>query len=160
MIRKLYFLSFLVSSVALCAALLMEHLLEADPCPLCLLSRAIILLLAIFSVVPLLHNPQKQRTRMIYSGIASLFALSGIMISLRHIWIQNLPPEKVPACGPGIDYLLKVLPPSEVLTHIFNGSGECADVQVQFLGASLPVWTLGLFIFILGLWIFSGIKKG
>ena len=42
--------------------------------------------------------------------------------------------------------MLDALPMTQFLDTILNGSGECADIQWQFLGFTLPEVTLGLFV--------------
>ncbi|MDH3908908.1 MAG: disulfide bond formation protein B, partial [Gammaproteobacteria bacterium] len=59
-----------------------------------------------------------------------------------HAWLQQLPPDKVPSCGPGLDYMLETLPFTDVLSTVFTGSGECAEIVWQFLGLSMPAWVL------------------
>ena len=72
--------------------------------------------------------------------------LLGIAVAGRHVWLQNLPEDQVPECGPGLDYMLEAFPLSETLSMVFTGSGECAEVQWTFLGLSIPGWTLLVFI--------------
>jgi len=87
------------------------------PCPLCILDR-----------------------------LAALLSLTGIGICARHIWLQNLPKDQVPECGAGFWYMLDTMPALGFLDTILNGSGECADIQWQFLGLSIPELTLILFV--------------
>ena len=72
--------------------------------------------------------------------------LVGAAIAARHVWIQNLPPDQVPECGPTLDYMLEVFPLGEALTMVFTGSGECAEVLWTFLGLSMPAWALLCFL--------------
>jgi disulfide bond formation protein DsbB len=69
----------------------------------------------------------------------------GTVVAGRHVWLQNLPEDQVPECGPGIEYLLDAFPLMEALSLVFRGSGECADVQWVFLGLTIPGWTLVVF---------------
>jgi disulfide bond formation protein DsbB len=69
-----------------------------------------------------------------------LATLSGAGVAGWHVWIQHLPPDQIPSCGPGLDYMLDNLPLSDVLKMVFGGSGECAEVVWQFLGLSMPAW--------------------
>ena len=64
----------------------------------------------------------------------------GATVSARQVWLQNLPPDQVPACGPGFDYIMDVFPLGEALAMVFEGSGECAEVVWRFLGLSMPAW--------------------
>lgn len=121
-----------------------------EPCPLCILDRAVVIGLGAVFLLGLVHNPA-QTGRRVYAIIASLLSLTGIGICLRHIWLQNLPADQVPECGAGFWYMLDSMPLLQFMDTILNGSGECADIQWQFLGLSIPEWTLALFIVFLGL---------
>ena len=37
--------------------------------------------------------------------------------AMRHVWLQSLPPGEVPACGPGLNYMLETLPFTDVLVE-------------------------------------------
>lgn len=67
----------------------------------------------------------------------------------RHVWLQHLPPDQVPSCGPGLNYLIDALPMKTVLQEVLSGSGECAAIDWTFLGQSLPVWSLAYFLLLL-----------
>jgi disulfide bond formation protein DsbB len=71
-------------------------------------------------------------------------------VAARHVWLQNLPKDQVPSCGPGLDYWVDTLPLKAVFENVLKGSGECAMVDWTFLGQSLPVWSL-LFFSVLAL---------
>ena len=77
-----------------------------------------------------------------YAVLLGLAAIGGGSVAARHAWLQQLPPDKVPSCGPGLDYMLDTLPFTEVLSKVFRGSGECAEIVWQFLGLSMPGWVL------------------
>ena len=92
-----------------------------------------------------IHNPGCTG-RKIYSISAAICALLGASISTRHVWLQNLPPEEVPECGPGLAYIFENFPLTETLKLMLNGTGECAEVLWTFLGLSIPGWTLVAFL--------------
>jgi len=73
-------------------------------------------------------------------------AIVGAGIAARHVWLQHLPPDQVPECGPGLNYMLQSFPFSKALSMVLKGSGECAKVGWRFLGLSIPQWTLLFFI--------------
>lgn len=123
---------------------------ELEPCPLCISQRIAILVTGIVFLFAAMHNP-KQRGRRIYSVLGTITALFGAGISTRHVWLQNMPPEDVPECGPGLEYIFENFPLSETIKLMLNGTGECADVLWTFLGLSIPAWTLLAFIFLAGL---------
>jgi disulfide bond formation protein DsbB len=92
--------------------------------------------------------------RIVYAGLIGLVAAIGAAIAGRHVWLQNLPAEQVPACGPGLDYIIDSFPLSDALRLVFTGSGECATADWHFLGLSMPAWVLICLVplGVLGVW--------
>ena len=87
-------------------------------------------------------NPFKR----FYAFLGSLSIVWSAGVAARHVWLQSLPPDQVPSCGPGLDYWLDTLPLRAVFEQVLTGSGECALVDWTFLGQSLPVWSLVFFV--------------
>lgn len=130
------------------AVIYLQQQLGLDPCPLCLASRLIVIGIGLLFLLAWLHNPQQFGQRF-YALLGGLLGLAGIGLNLRHIWLQNLPAEKVPECGPGLEYLLQNFPLQDALSTLLQGSGECAKVQWSLMGMSLPQLTLVLFVALL-----------
>lgn len=120
----------------------MEYL---EPCPLCILDRAVVIGLGIVFLLALIQNPATVGRR-IYAVLAGLLSITGIAICARHIWLQNLPADQVPECGAGFWYMLDTMPLLGFLDTLFNGSGECASIQWTLAGFTLPELTMGVFI--------------
>lgn len=118
---------------------------DLEPCPLCISQRIFILAAGIVFALAAVHNPSSLG-RKIYAIIGVIVCLLGASVSTRHIWLQNLPPESVPECGPGLEYVFEHFPLSETVKLMLNGTGECADVLWTFLGLSIPGWTLVAFL--------------
>jgi disulfide bond formation protein DsbB len=116
-----------------------------EPCPLCILDRGVVIGLGAVFLLFLMHRPGVIGRR-IYATLATLLSLTGIGISARHVWLQNLPPDQVPECGAGFWHNLDTLPFNQFVDTLFNGSGECAEIQWQFAGLSIPQLTLILFV--------------
>lgn len=137
------------------SALYMEHRMDMDPCPLCIFQRVSVLAAGLFLLIGILIAGSRTGAR-ICAVLTGLAALSGIGLAGRHVWLQHLPADQVPQCGPGLDYLLDVFPWQEVVSKVLSGSGECAEVSWLFLGLSIPEWTLiafiGLFFWALLIW--------
>ncbi|MEC7369108.1 MAG: disulfide bond formation protein B [Pseudomonadota bacterium] len=131
-------------------ALLMEHQLGLEPCPLCILQRLAVILCGCTAFLAAIHAPRQQGIN-IYRRVFILTALIGSAISIRHLWLQSLPAEKVPACGPGLDYLLDVFPLTEVLSMVLSGDGSCAEVTWSFIGLTIPGWTLIAFLLLIAI---------
>tara|TARA_B100000446_G_C10408867_1_gene290254 strand:+ start:335 stop:634 length:300 start_codon:yes stop_codon:yes gene_type:complete len=78
--------------------------------------------------------------------VASAIILIGSSLSIRQLYLQSLPNDLVPTCGPDLEYLLETLPVLEVLLIAIKGDGNCAEVLWSFLGISIPGWLLIAFI--------------
>lgn len=116
-----------------------------EPCPLCIFQRVAFIAVFVVCLAAAIHGPTGIGRR-IYGGLAFLAAAVGAGIATRHVWLQNLPADQVPACGPGLDYLMEAFPLAEVVRLAFTGSGECAEIDWVFLGLSMPAWTLVWFV--------------
>ena len=136
----------------------LEGILYLEPCPLCMVDRAILVLIGLIALIALMHNSSGIMLWM-YTGLGSLFAGLGIAVSARHIWLQGLPPDQVPECGPDLSYMLDVFPLAEVIKKVLSGSGQCAEVSWTFLGLTIPQQTLLLFILLLVMIIFAHIMQ-
>ncbi len=119
------------------------------PCPLCIFQRLALLAVGLVFLAATLHHPQDWGAK-VYGALIGLVAVIGAAIATRHVWLQHLPPEEAPRCGPGLDYMLQTMPLNETLREVLTGSGECAEVDWTLLGFSIPEWTLLLFIVLTG----------
>lgn len=116
-----------------------------DPCPLCVFQRIGFMGMALFAALAAVHNPARTGRR-IYGVLTALCAAFGAGVAGRHVWLQSLPADQVPECGPGLNYMLETMPLTEALSKVFLGSGSCAEVHWTFLGLSMPGWTLVWFV--------------
>jgi len=139
--RQLNLAGFLACAGMMTFAVYAEHYLLLMPCPLCVFQRMAVIALGAVFLLAVLHNPASWGRRA-YAVLMLAAAGGGLGVAGRHVWLQNLPPDKVPACGAGYDYLMDTLPFAEALRVIFSGSGECATVDWQFLGLSMPAWVI------------------
>jgi len=128
--------------------------LGLDPCPLCVVDRLAFATAGVVFLLAALHGPGVTGGR-VYAGISLLPLALGISSASRHVWLQHLPENQVPACGPGLEYILENFPLRRALDLVLRGSGSCAEVHWRFLGLSIPEWTLTLFILlgIFALWL-------
>ena len=138
-----------IASLVLCAiilsvALYMEFAMGMDPCMLCMSQRFIYVGIAFVSLLGAMHNPIFGGHRR-YAAVITVLAIGGIGLATRQLYLQSLPEELVPACGPSFSYMVEAFPFTEVLVAMVKGSGSCAEVQWSFLGLSIPGWSLVLF---------------
>jgi len=153
--RTLYLIGFIDCLLLISYALYSEHVLGLEPCPLCVFQRIAVTLVGFIFLALAAFVPKTSNTKIITSILITITSLSGVIIAGRHVWLQNLPPDKVPGCGPGLDFMLSTFPLSEVFEMVFTGSGECANVDWSFLSLSMPAWVMILLALIgyYGVWI-------
>lgn len=141
-----YFLLLLLACSALIAtALYFQFGAGLEPCPLCISQRIMVIAVGLVMLAAVLHRPGQTGTR-VYAILGCLVALAGASISARHVWLQHLPAEQVPDCGPGLEYMLRYLPIGETLKAMLTGTGDCAKVEWSLLGFSMPAWVLISFL--------------
>ena len=123
------------------AAVFIEPFKSMDACPMCMMQRVMFIFVAVFSLIACIHAPKKWGQK-IYAVLTGLAAGVGAGVAIRQLWLQQLPEDRVPACGPGLDYMLEVFPLLEVIELALRGSGDCAKVQWTFMSISIPGWSL------------------
>ncbi len=143
--RLLNLLGFLGCIFGLLFALYLQHYRGYEPCPFCIFQRVAMLATGLVFLAAAIHGP-KAGGQWVYVFLSSMAALVGAGIAARHVWLQSLPPDQVPACGPTLDYLMDMMPLQEVVSTVLKGDGNCAKIDAQWLGISLPGWTLIAFI--------------
>lgn len=148
---RLYFLfAFLFSLGLLSMAVYFQFIEGLEPCPLCISQRIMVLAVAVLMLAAFLHNPGPAGVR-IYALCGGVTALAGASVSGRHVWLQHLPADEVPACGPGLEYMFKNFPLGDTLRAMLTGTGDCAQVDWTLLGLSMPFWVLLCFLLLAGL---------
>ncbi len=143
--RWLSLAGFVACAGGMAFALYLEHFRHYEPCPMCILQRIAMIAAGGVFLVGALHGP-RGAARWVYAAISGLASMGGAGVAARHVWLQSLPPDQVPACGPTLDYLLDMLPVMEVVTMVLKGDGNCAKIDAAWLGISLPGWTLIAFV--------------
>jgi protein dithiol:quinone oxidoreductase len=118
---------------------------ELEPCPLCVFQRLAYMGIIMIGLIAAAHGPRLSGAAAYYSIIA-LIALIGATIAARQTWLQHLPEDRVPECGPGLDFMLEAFPLGETVRKVFQGSGECAKVDWTFLSFSIAEWSLLWFL--------------
>jgi disulfide bond formation protein DsbB len=147
--RRANLLGFLACAGLMGYALFAQFQEHLDPCLLCIFQRVGVIALGLLFLAAFLHHPRNWGAK-VYGGLMLLAAAAGSVASIRHIYMQHLPPELAPPCGPGFGYLFAHLPFSQFLVKAFTGSADCSIVTWSFLGLTMPEWVLIWFV-ILGL---------
>lgn len=148
-----------------CAALIgtayyMEHVMRLEPCHLCIMQRVFFWGTGLVALAGFIHNPQT-RGRKIYGFSTAALALAGSGFAIRQIYLQHLPKDQVPACGPSLSYMLEEFPLQEVIKAMFSGDGNCAEVQWQdpILHLSIAELSLVAFGMLIAAGLFQALRK-
>lgn len=158
--RTFYFLGAIACFGAIGYALYVQYHMLMQPCPLCILQRVAFAGAGVFFVIGALHAPKSRAWRRFHAALVSSCALAGLLIAGRHVAIQLAPSDASSFCsGMDLNYMLDAMPLRDVLMTVLKGSGECAKIDWTFLGFSMPMWTVLLYIGVIALAIFPANRK-
>jgi len=149
--RILFGLTALIAAALIGAALLVQRIDDLEPCPLCILQRYAFLLLAIFAALAAVLPGRASGPSAL---LALLSGLCGAGVAAWHVRLQLFPPEQS-SCGPSLQYLLTNLPLGRALPRIFQGYGDCTQIDWTFLKLSMPAWALIWFVVLSATLIFT-----
>lgn len=148
--RFAYLLGLLIVAGILATGFYLEYVEGIMPCPLCTLQRICFGVCGVLFLIGLLAY--RSRIAIFFINLFSvLFAGSGLILAGRQIWIQANPSLATGECGVSLNYMLNVLPLSDVIQRIFSGSTECSQRGWEFLRLNIPEWSVIFFsLFLLG----------
>jgi len=148
--RAAYATVALVSFGLIGSALVLQHAVGLDPCPLCIFQRMAYFALALFALIAASLSP---RTASRWFGLLALVsALAGVGIAGRHVWLQMNPQGM--SCGPGLEAMLENFPLTDVLPKVFRGSGDCSESAWTLLGLTIADWSLLWFVILSAVTVF------
>ncbi len=159
--RLLTLLPFITCAGLLAYALYVEHVMFLMPCNLCILQRVVFVAIGVLFLIGA-FKPVQGWGRKLLGLLLLVSSAAGIALAGRHVWMQGLPPELVPDCGPSLQMMMENSSIWNAVSSVLSASGNCADIQWEFWGMSMPTWTLicfiGLFIYTI-LWMFIKIRS-
>ena len=155
--RQIHLIIFILVGSLLGYAAYSMKVLGLEACTLCITQQFFYCLIGVTAFIAFLHNPYPFLSQ-IYSVLISISSIAGIWISGRQVWLQGLPEDEVPLCGPPLEYIIDVFPFADVINALFMGDGNCAEIPWKFLGLSMAGWSLVWFLVIFFLSILA-IKK-
>ena len=138
--RQIYLIIFLAVGGLIGYAAYSIKILGLEPCPLCITQQFFYSIVGITAFIAFNHNPVEIISRF-YAGIIFLASAAGIWVAGRQVWLQSLPEDEVPLCGPPLEYIFEVFPFGDLLNALFIGDGNCAEITWQFLGLSMAGWS-------------------
>ena len=132
---------------AACVAMLafglyLQHSVGLEPCPMCIVQRYALILVAVFAGLASVRG--QQGWWMGWSGAALLASGFGAFTAARQSWLQWFPPE-TSMCGRDFYGMIENYPMRRAIPMIFKGSGDCAAVDWTFLGGSIANWSFVCF---------------
>jgi len=143
---KMLCLTGVITCVALLAsAYYFQFTLDMEPCPLCIMQRVATLMVALGCLMGF-FLVEKPLGLLIASAWTLLSSFFGIYLAYHHNWLQSLPADQVPSCGPSLEYMLDAFPIMEIMTVLLRGNGNCAEVSWSLAGISMPGWLLVFFV--------------
>ena len=122
-----------------------ENSLKLEPCYLCMIQRGIVIVIGMICVLAAMHNPRKFGQR-VYASLSIAMVTIGIYFSGKQLWLQSLPESQVPSCGIPVEQLFDNFSITEAVTMLLIGDGNCAEVQWQLMGFSMPAWVMVCFV--------------
>ena len=157
--RKLNLMIFVACTSIIAIALYMEHVMLLQPCGLCITQRVFVILVGLFCLASPIHNPDEKVVKNYALGAAAM-CVGGAYFAGRQIWLQHLPEDQVPACGPGLSYIMENFPMMDMLSFLLKGDGNCAEVSWRFLGLlSIAELSMLGFIGLISLCLFQAFRK-
>lgn len=138
----------LLALVALgCVALLafglyLQHVVGLEPCPMCIVQRYVLVLVAVVSGLTALTS--KRPLLLAGSGLLVLLSGFGAFVAARQSFLQWYPPE-IASCGRDFYGMIETFPLKRAIPMIFKGSGDCSAVDWTFLGGSIANWSFVCF---------------
>jgi disulfide bond formation protein DsbB len=156
--RMLFLGIFLFCCGLMAVGYIMQYVYDMEPCPLCMTQRVFIVFAGLVALLATVHNPASRGTT-VYGFMTSLMAAMGASFSIRQLYLQSLPADLAPACGPSVEYILETFPLSKALQIMLKGDGNCAEVLWTFMGISIPGWTLVAFVMIICAGLYAALRR-
>lgn len=141
---KVNLIGFALASLAIVVSIFLQLHYHIAPCPLCIIQRLLMVFIAVLFLIATLHTPQPLGRR-IFGSVLCIFSLLGVAVASWQVWLQHLPPDKAPACGASLDYMLHNLPFYEMAQLVLKGTADCARVNWSFLGISMAQMSIAIF---------------
>lgn len=146
--RWVWLAVFLIIAGLLSYGYYLQFVKYLDPCPLCITQRFFYYGIAIMALIGVFTYRSWKAQRLV-GLLAAASAIGGIVTAGRQVWLQHLPADQVPECGPGLQFWLENMPFMRTLELLFKGDGNCAEVNWRFLGLSIAEWSLAWFVIFL-----------
>ncbi len=146
----LYKTNLLISFFALFGSLFFQYVMNYAPCTLCLLQRFCFTSILIVALLSIYMKGKK----LLFHILNFLFITSGILLSLRQVYLQRFATSDSMLCEPQELKSVYEMTLSEIFRNIYSGTTSCSEINYYLLGLSLAEWSFVIFILLLTLNIF------
>lgn len=116
----------------------LQHVVGLEPCPMCVVQRYALILVAVFAAIGAASGGRV--VRFVAMLLALVAAIGGAYTAASQSWLQWYPPEVV-TCGRDIYGMIETFPLQRALPMIFRGAGDCSQIDWTFLGLSIANWS-------------------
>jgi disulfide bond formation protein DsbB len=123
--------------------LYLQHVVGLEPCPMCIVQRYVMVLIALVAGVG--ARLSGRQTCLFVGGLLTVLSVSGAYVAARQSWLQWYPPEVV-SCGRDFYGMIETFPLKRAIPMIFKGGGDCSVVDWTFLGGSIANWSFVCFV--------------
>ena len=122
------------------AALFFQYVLELKPCIMCIYQRVAIWAIFFAGVIGYFGH-QWVLTRILSYALWGTGAIWGLLIALEHVEMQTSAMSFLFGCE-FVPNFPEWAPLHEWLPALFAATGDCGDINWQFLGYSMPQWMI------------------
>ncbi len=136
--RRAYALICLACVAMLFFGLYLQHVVGLEPCPMCIVQRYALILVALFAALGAFTS--KKGMQVTGGVLLLLTALAGGYTAAQQSWLQWYPPEVV-SCGRDFYGMIETFPLKRALPMIFRGGGDCSQIDWTFLKLSIANWS-------------------
>ena len=143
--RRVWLLVCLGCIGLLAFGLYLQHVVGLEPCPMCIVQRYALVLVAIIAGVVSASGKKSLQVGGVF--LVLLVAGFGAFVAARQSFLQWYPPE-VATCGRDLYGMIETFPLKRAIPMIFKGSGDCTKIDWTFLGGSIANWSFICFVVI------------
>ena len=123
--------------------LYLQHVVGLEPCPMCIVQRYALVLVALFT--GLAGAFRNVGLRVVGGLLALVAAVGGAYTAASQSWLQWYPPEVV-SCGRDLYGMIETFPLKRALPMIFRGGGDCSKIDWTLFGLTLANWSFIAFV--------------
>lgn len=117
-------------------ALFFQYQMGLEPCIMCIYQRTAMLGLLIAGIIGTInpHNMVFRVSALVIWGVSGIW---GLLLAREHIDMQTTTDPFAFTCAFEPNF---PLPLHEWIPHFFAATGDCGNIDWQFLGLSMPAW--------------------